>query len=71
MKIMFRQSRDDGERGRSSAPALGAHAIDVASMHDSLPNEVPRLYVARSWGEDDAVTLARGLRAAVDQTGLR
>jgi len=33
--------------------------------------ETPRLFFMHYWGSDDALTLARGLRAALDQMNVR
>lgn len=47
--------------------ALKEHGIDVTGVHSHLIDEEPRLYFMHFWANDDAVTLARGLRAALDQ----
>lgn len=48
--------------------ALRDHGIDVAALHSHLIDEEPRLYFMHFWANADAVTLAHGLRAALDQT---
>ena len=48
--------------------ALKAHGIDVAALHSHMLAEEPRLFFMHFWANDDAVTLAKGLRAALDQT---
>jgi hypothetical protein len=50
---------------------LRAHGIDVVSLHNHLLTEEPRLFFMHFWAVDDAVTLARGLRAALDSTASR
>jgi hypothetical protein len=51
--------------------ALREHGIEVTSLHNHLLTEEPRLYFMHFWANDDAVTLARGLRAALDRTNSR
>src|SRR5207248_1422021 len=48
--------------------ALRDNGIQVTSLHSHLLDEEPRIYFMHFWANDDAVTLARGLRAALDQT---
>jgi hypothetical protein len=48
--------------------ALRQHGIEVTSLHNHLLNEEPRLFFMHFWANDDAVKLARGLRAALDAT---
>ena len=48
--------------------ALRKNGIDVTSLHNHLLNEEPRLFFMHFWANDDAVKLARGLRAALDAT---
>ncbi len=48
--------------------ALRAHGIQVTALHSHMLGEEPRLYFMHFWADDDALTLARGLRAALDRT---
>jgi hypothetical protein len=48
--------------------ALREHGIQVVALHNHLTDEEPRLFFMHFWANDDAVKLARGLRAALDQT---
>jgi hypothetical protein len=48
--------------------ALKQNGIQVVSVHNHMLDEEPRLFFMHFWANDDAVTLARGLRAALDQT---
>jgi hypothetical protein len=48
--------------------ALRTHGIDVTAMHNHMLFEQPHLYFMHFWANDDAVKLAQGLRAALDQT---
>ena len=47
---------------------LRERGIEVTALHSHLIDEEPRLYFMHFWAHDDAVTLARGLRAALDRT---
>jgi hypothetical protein len=51
--------------------ALRENGIEIVELHHHLTDEEPRLFFMHFWGMDDAVTLARGLRAALDQTNSR
>jgi len=51
--------------------ALREHGIQVTALHSHMLDETPRLFFMHFWANDDAVTLARGLRAALDQTNVR
>ena len=48
--------------------ALREHGIEVEALHSHMLTEQPRLFFMHFWANEDAVTLARGLRAALDQT---
>ncbi|MEO6526350.1 MAG: DUF1259 domain-containing protein [Gemmatimonadaceae bacterium] len=48
--------------------ALRAHGIEVEALHSHMLMEEPRLFFMHFWANDDAVTLAKGLRAALDET---
>jgi len=50
---------------------LRAHGIDVVSLHNHLLMEEPRLFFMHFRAVDDAVTLARGIRAALDSTASK
>lgn len=51
--------------------ALGENGIDPTSLHNHLLGEEPRLFFLHFWARDDALKLARGLRAALDQTNSK
>jgi Domain of Unknown Function (DUF1259) len=51
--------------------ALRTNAINVTALHSHLIGESPRLYFMHFWANDDAVKLARGLRAALNETNSR
>jgi hypothetical protein len=48
--------------------ALEENGIAVVELHNHLLDEEPRLFFLHFWANADAVTLARGLRAALDKT---
>ena len=47
---------------------LRENGIEVEALHSHMLTEQPRLFFMHFWANDDAVKLARGLRAALDQT---
>lgn len=51
--------------------ALRDSNIRIAALHSHMLTETPRLFFMHFWANDDAVRLARGLRAALDQTNSR
>ena len=51
--------------------ALREHGIAVTAVHSHMLDEQPRLFFLHFWANDDAVKLARGLRAAVDVTNSK
>ncbi len=48
--------------------ALRENGIEVTAQHNHMLTENPRLFFMHFWANDDAVKLAKGLRAALDQT---
>ena len=51
--------------------ALREHGIEVTAVHSHMLEELPRLFFMHFWANDDAVVLATGLRAALDQTNSK
>jgi hypothetical protein len=47
---------------------LRANGIEVTAIHSHMLSEQPRLIFLHFWANDDALKLARGLRAALDKT---
>jgi hypothetical protein len=47
---------------------LRSHGIEVTAIHSHMLTEQPRLIFLHFWANDDALKLARGLRAALDKT---
>jgi hypothetical protein len=48
--------------------ALRANGIEVTAIHSHMLTEEPRIFFLHFWANDDALRLARGLRAALDKT---
>ena len=48
--------------------ALRENGIAVTALHSHMLDEQPRLFFMHFWANDDALKLAKGLRAALDQT---
>ena len=48
--------------------ALRSNGIEVTAVHSHMLNEQPRLFFLHFWANDEAVKLAKGLRAALDRT---
>jgi hypothetical protein len=48
--------------------ALRTNGIEVTALHSHMLTEQPRLFFMHFWANDDALKLARGLRAALDKT---
>ncbi len=48
--------------------ALRENGIEVTAIHSHMLMEEPRLFFMHFWAHDDAVKLAKGLRAALDKT---
>ena len=47
--------------------ALRANGIEVTALHSHMLDEEPRLFFMHFWANDDAIKLAKGLRAALDE----
>ena len=48
--------------------ALQANGIEITALHSHMLDEQPRVFFMHFWANDDAVKLAKGLRAALDKT---
>jgi hypothetical protein len=51
--------------------ALRDNGIAITAVHSHMLTETPRLFFVHFWANDDALKLARGLGAALDQTNAR
>jgi Domain of Unknown Function (DUF1259) len=47
--------------------ALKSNGIAITALHSHMLEEQPRLFFMHFWANDDALKLAKGLRAALDQ----
>lgn len=50
--------------------ALRANGIEVTALHSHMLTEQPRVFFMHFWANDDALKLAKGVRAALDKTGV-
>jgi len=60
--------------GREVNPVLKAlreHGIQVTALHNHALGDNPRLFYMHFWANDDAVKLARGLKAGLDLTNSK
>jgi hypothetical protein len=51
--------------------ALHDHGIAVTAIHSHMLADNPHLFFMHYWGDDDALSLARGLRAALDKMNVK
>jgi hypothetical protein len=57
-----------GEEVNPVIQALRSNGIEVTALHSHMLDDQPRLFFMHFWANDDALKLARGLRAALDKT---
>jgi Domain of Unknown Function (DUF1259) len=57
-----------GEEVNPVVKALRDNGIEVTAIHSHMLTEQPRLIFMHFWANDDAIKLARGVRAALDKT---
>jgi len=57
-----------GDEVNPVVKALRENGIDVTAIHSHMLDEQPRLFFLHFWANDDALKLARGMRAALDKT---
>jgi hypothetical protein len=57
-----------GDEVNPVVAALRSHGIDITALHSHMLEEQPRLFFMHFWANDDAIKLAKGLRAALDKT---
>jgi hypothetical protein len=50
---------------------LKEHGIEVTALHSHMLDESPRLFFMHFWANDDALKLAKGLRAALDKMNVK
>jgi hypothetical protein len=51
--------------------ALKNGGIEVTALHSHMLQEEPRMFFMHFWANDDALKLARGLRAALDKVDVQ
>jgi hypothetical protein len=51
--------------------ALQGNGVEVTALHSHMLDEQPRLFFMHFWANDDAMKLARGLRAALDHMAIK
>jgi hypothetical protein len=51
--------------------ALIENGIEIVAVHNHMVHEQPRIFFLHYWGVGNAEQLAKGLRAALDQTGKK
>lgn len=49
---------------------LRSNGIEVTALHSHMLDEQPRLFFCHFWAHDEAVKLAKGLRAALDKAAV-
>jgi Domain of Unknown Function (DUF1259) len=49
---------------------LRQNGIEVTAIHSHMLDEQPRMFFVHFWANDDALKLAKGLRAALDKTAV-
>jgi uncharacterized protein DUF1259 len=60
-----------GREVNAVAKALREHGIQVTAVHNHALADNPRLFYMHFWANDDAVKLAKGLKAALDLTNSK
>ena len=50
--------------------ALRANGIEVTALHSHMLMEQPHVFFMHFWANDDAIKLAKGVRAALDKTAV-
>lgn len=51
--------------------ALRDNGIEITALHNHMIDEEPRLFFMHFWAHDDAVKLAKGIRAALDDINVK
>jgi hypothetical protein len=59
-----------GEEVNPVLKTLRQNGIEVTALHSHMIDEQPRLYFMHFWANDDAVKLAKGIRAALDKAAM-
>ena len=59
-----------GEEVNPLIRTLRENGIEVTAIHSHMLDEQPRLFFCHFWANDDALKLAKGLRAALDKSAV-
>jgi hypothetical protein len=59
-----------GDEVNPMIKALQANGIEVTALHSHMLTEQPRVFFMHFWANDDALKLARGIRAALAKTAV-
>ena len=59
-----------GDEVNPLVTALRTNGIEVTAIHSHMLTEQPRVFFVHFWANDDAVRLAKGLRAALGKTAI-
>jgi hypothetical protein len=59
-----------GDEVNPMIKTLRANGIEVTAIHSHMLTEQPRLFFVHFWANDDALKLARGVRAALEKTAV-
>src|SRR5437762_1790625 len=57
-----------GDEVKPMIKALLANGSELTALHSHMPTQLPRVFFMHFWANDDALKLARGVRAALDKT---
>ncbi len=59
-----------GEEVNPLIRTLRENGIEVTAIHSHMLTEQPRVFFVHFWANDDAIKLAKGLRAALEKTAI-
>ena len=59
-----------GDEVNPMIKVLRANGIEVTALHSHMLTEQPRVFFMHFWANDDALKLAKGVRAALDKTAV-
>src|ERR1700676_3932782 len=59
-----------GDEANPLIRVLPASDIEVTAIHSHMLDEQPRMFFIHFWANDDALKLARGVRAALEKTAI-
>jgi biotin operon repressor len=59
-----------GDEVNPMIKALRANGIEITALHSHMLMEQPRVFFMHFWANDDALRLAKGIRAALDKTAI-